>query len=211
MTGARCKTINDVYDHLHEMGQHDSAYWDKQMHKIPDAKVMDRGEYIIGFCKDKIVLDIGASGVLHEALKQCTTKLYGIDKEGTPSNTFRIFNLDQDCLFDPNAHVSEAYPLLFEGVEVVLCAETLEHLSNPGKFLYALRKTYPDIPLLITVPNAGGCKIRNKYENVNRDHVAWYSYTTLKELLRRYGYKIEQFYWYNGKPYTAEGLIVVAR
>lgn len=200
---ATCKTIDDVYDHLHEMGQHDSAYWDKQMHKVPDAKVMDRGEYIIGFCKDKIVLDIGASGVLHEALKQCTTKLYGIDKEGTPSDAFRVVDLDSDSLGDSQ--------LDFDGVEVVLCAETLEHLSNPGRFLAVLRKTYPDIPLLITVPNAGGCKIRNKYENVNRDHVAWYSYTTLKELLRRHKYKIEQFYWYNGKPYTAEGLIVAAR
>jgi hypothetical protein len=32
----------------------------------------------------------------------------------------------------------------------------------------------------------------------------------LRTLLERYGYTIAEFAWYNGQPYTAEGLIVVA-
>lgn len=200
---ATYKSIDAVYDEIYDMGSLDAAYWDKQMHKVPDAKVVDRGEYIIGLCKDKVILDIGASGQLHESLKECTTKLYGIDKQGEESEVFRIIDLDTDDLSNKS--------IWFADVQLILCAETIEHLSNPGRFLQELAFTYPSIPVLITVPNAGGCKIRNKRENVNRDHVAWYSYTTLKELLRRYGYMIHRFYWYNGKPYTAEGLIVLAK
>jgi hypothetical protein len=46
-------------------------------------------------------------------------------------------------------------------------------------------------------------------ENVNVDHVAWYSWRTLKTLLDRYGYPIREFYWYKGRPRFAEGIIVV--
>ena len=46
-------------------------------------------------------------------------------------------------------------------------------------------------------------------ENVNIDHVAWYSYTTLTTLLKREGWIPEVHAWYKGEPYFSEGLIVV--
>jgi len=44
----------------------------------------------------------------------------------------------------------------------------------------------------------------------HRDHVSYYSYTTIKVLLERAGYSIVEHYWYGGKPYISEGLIVKA-
>jgi hypothetical protein len=66
---------------------------------------------------------------------------------------------------------------------------------------------------VITVPNAfaqaGRSHMLRGVENVNVDHVAWYSHRTLKTLLERVGYDIKEFHWYRGVPYLAEGLIVV--
>ena len=98
---------------------------------------------------------------------------------------------------------------------MIVCGEVLEHLSNPGHFLTALRATYPTVLVLITVPNAfataGAAWLVTKgRENVNKEHVCYYSYTTLKELLRRARYAITEHAWYGGTPYVSEGLIVVA-
>jgi hypothetical protein len=103
----------------------------------------------------------------------------------------------------------------FDNVELIICGEVLEHLSNPGYFLMFMRKTYPTIPVIFTVPNAFNeagfdWLLRRGRENVNADHVCYYSYATIKELLRRAGYTIRRFAWYRGKPYVAEGLIVLA-
>jgi len=49
--------------------------------------------------------------------------------------------------------------------------------------------------------------MRGGIENVNRDHVAYYSYWTLHELVTRYGFEITEWHWYNGRPLFAEGLI----
>jgi 2-polyprenyl-3-methyl-5-hydroxy-6-metoxy-1,4-benzoquinol methylase len=98
-------------------------------------------------------------------------------------------------------------------VDVVLCGEILEHLSNPGRLLDAVRKLA--VPIIVTVPNAfssvGMRWIAKAKENVNKEHVAWYSYHTLKTLLERHGYELAEFFWYKGKPLVAEGLVVLAR
>jgi hypothetical protein len=69
--------------------------------------------------------------------------------------------------------------------------------------------------MLISVPNAmlsiSDGWLHKGIENVNRDHVAWYSYTTLKTLVERFGFEVKDFYWYNGQPMTAEGIIFIVR
>ena len=106
----------------------------------------------------------------------------------------------------------EDLPLL-QDVDLVLCGEVLEHLSNPGRFLDGLRNYGKET--IITVPSAfsevGYSWIRRGTENVNKDHVAYYSWRTLKTLVERHGYEVRQFYWYGGKPGVSEGLIMVVR
>jgi hypothetical protein len=56
-----------------------------------------------------------------------------------------------------------------------------------------------------------GCHALEKgYENVNRDHVAYYSWWTLKSLVEKCGYEVVEFAWYNGRPLFAEGLVMLA-
>jgi len=161
-------------------------YERRMLHVIPNTSVVDRIEFIINLCKGKKVLDIGSGGQLSELLKGTTVNR---------TNADYCIDVEKDELPDGE-------------YDFILCGEILEHLSNVGIFLDKLHKYNCDI--IITVPNAFGVNpARKGIENVNLEHVAWYSYYTLKALIERHGYIIKSFKWYNGKPYTAEGIIFV--
>lgn len=176
-------------------------YVAKMLHAVPDAPVVDRAAFIRERCQGKVVLDVGASGPMHDVIVKVASTTYGLDRRDGPDITG----------FDLDAILPELP--CFKDVEIVVCGEVLEHLSNPGWLLARLHEQYR-VPVIVTVPNAftaaGRKHLENGIENVNKDHVAWYSYHTLKGLLERHGYTIAEFAWYNGQPFTAEGLIVVA-
>jgi hypothetical protein len=183
----------------------DAAYAAKMLHPLPkDATVVNRRAFILERTKGKVVLDVGASGPMHELIAQSARRVYGWDRADAPGVTG--VNLDA---------VGEALPV-YSDVDVVVVGEVLEHLSNPGHFLDRLRAAYA-CPTIVTVPNAY-CMLGRGYlargsECCNRDHIAWHSPLTLRVLLERAGYQILEFYYYHGKPitpvYEAEGLIAV--
>jgi hypothetical protein len=192
-------SIDEVRKRLH--GTHDPEYVKKQLHRFPDAPEVKRVPFLLDMCRGKTIVHLGASGVLQDELVKVCTKVYGLDKNAGDG----IVAMDFD---DYHA----ALPT-YEGVDLVLAGEILEHLSNPGWLLTRLKAAYPSTPLLVTVPNAFTFiqppYLKKGIENVNIDHVAWYSYTTLTTLLARHGYVPAEFCWYNGKPGVAEGLIML--
>lgn len=184
----------------------DAAYAAKMLHAVPPAPVVDREKFIASRCKGKRVLELGASGALTVLLREIAGSYLGIDRQdGEAIVGYDLDDVENNLLPMPD------WP-----VDVIVCGEVLEHLSNPGYVLKRLRAIYAGVPVIVTVPNAF-CSVglsmlkRDGVENVNGDHVAWYSYRTLKTLLERYGYAVEAFCWYTGEPLTAEGLIMVAR
>lgn len=174
--------------------------WAKRMlHQIPDLPtVPDRSKYLAEKAKDKIVLDIGCTGPISQVVKSSSKKYYGIDKV---RGDWETVELD---------HRPDLMPK-HDDVEVIICSEVLEHLSNPGYFLLALKDKYPNRLIYFTVPNAGAYVVKDDCEVVNSEHVCWYSYQTLKTLLTRYNYEIKESRWYHGQPYKAEGLIMVVQ
>lgn len=203
---AQFATLDALSDELKEMGSHSAEYWAKQVHSVAKSSVVDRTDFLVKLCTGKTILHVGCTGPLDIALRAASTRCYGIDLEPSTRPDYQAVDLDH--LWDT--------PLTPQpGVEVIVCGEVLEHLSNPGHFLDALRLTYPSVPLVITVPNAF-CEagqswlLKRGRENVHRDHVAYYSVTTLTTLLKRHGYRVTKHYWYGGKPYVSEGLIVLA-
>lgn len=176
------------------------AYRQKQIHEVPTAEVKDRKVFVLERVAGKTVLELGASGPLHDAIAAAAARCYGLDKQPAPG----VEAIDLD---DVAAEVPA-----YAGVELVVAGEVLEHLSNPGWLLDRLRRTY-GCPLLVTVPNAfsqiGLGWLNKGIENVNREHVAYYSYRTVRTLLERHGFTIAEFYWYHGHPKFSEGLIVV--
>ena len=181
------------------------AYARKQLHQVPDAPVVNRAEFVLTRCEGKRVLEFGASGKLHEAVVAIAAKVMGVDRADADG----VLGFDLDDV--TQSHVPDPYDF---APEIILCGEVLEHLGNPQWFLTRLRRQYPGVPVLITVPNAhsrsGANALQAGTENVNIDHVSWYSYRTLRTLLERVGYTMTLCGWYNGAPLVAEGLIVMA-
>jgi 2-polyprenyl-3-methyl-5-hydroxy-6-metoxy-1,4-benzoquinol methylase len=187
-----------------------AAYAEKMLHKLPETKVVDRAEFILSHVKGKRVLEFGASGPMSMQIRRAALDWVGVDREYGTDGVIG-FDLDDVVPDLPSTMYDEVDgPLL----DVIVCGEVLEHLSNPGWFLTRLRKQYAGVPVLITVPNAfaeaGKSWLKKGYENVNKDHVAWYSPKTLSVLLERAGYTCGDLYYYNGHGPTAEGLIVIA-
>ena len=199
-SGMSYSTIADLRAHLAGQGQHGSAYAEKMFHPVPDLPtVSDRARYLVEKAKGKIVLDIGCTGVIATRIQAVAVRYYGIDRaEGGDWAKVDVDRLPGEMPTFPD-------------VNLIIVSELLEHLANPGSFLEALHTKYPTVPLYVTVPHAGAYTVQGKCEVVNREHVAWYSYTTLKTLLGRYGYAIQEARWYNGEPHKAEGLIVLVR
>jgi 2-polyprenyl-3-methyl-5-hydroxy-6-metoxy-1,4-benzoquinol methylase len=201
-------SLDALQSEIHEMGNHSEEYWSKQVHVVPKSQTVDRTAYLVKHCTGKTVLHIGCTGQLDVELRKVAKKCYGIDQELQGRDDFEQCNLD---LLGINPSSLPQFP----DVDIVVCGEVLEHLSNPGWFLVRLREEYK-APVIFTVPNAmctagADWLMKRGRENVNKDHVCYYSYTTMKELLRRAGYAIERHFWYGGKPYVSEGLIVIAR
>lgn len=193
---AKVGTVSELRDLI--QARFSPEYTRRMLHLVPDLEVLkERQPYLADKAKGRIVLDIGCTGPLARSIKADAAKYYGIDKE---KGEWTVLDLDEEPQKLPK----------FDDVNLVMASEVLEHLCNPGNFLRYLSSTYPKIETYFTVPNVGAYQIVDGCEMVNQDHVAWYSYTTICTLLDKYGYKIEEAFWYNGKPHKAEGLLLRA-
>jgi 2-polyprenyl-3-methyl-5-hydroxy-6-metoxy-1,4-benzoquinol methylase len=199
-------TIDDLRSQLGKAPAAPSsqAYASKMLHRVPKADVVDREQFILEHCKGRRVLEFGASGPMHEAIVTVAERSIGVDREdGSGVIGFDLDDVAMQTLPSPTDWTPN----------VIVCGEVLEHLSNPGWFLTRLRRQFGDTTTIITVPNAfstiGQKRLSEGIENVNIDHVAWYSFRTLKTLLGRAGYSDFSFAWYRGAPLTAEGLVVL--
>ena len=196
--------MNAIYDLLEEpqlYGGLTADYIDKMMHPIPEIEVVSREQFILGRAKDKVVLDVGCFGPMGNELSKIAGEYYGFDKTPT-AGAENYHQVDIDKV--------DRLPILgIQRLDLIIAGEVIEHLSNAGHFLDLLHQY--DCPVILTTPNAhsaAGYKyISQGIECVNGEHVAYYSYHTLKILVERHGFSITEWYWYNGKPGTAEGLI----
>ena len=81
--------------------------------------------------------------------------------------------------------------------DVILAADVIEHLSNPGMFLRSCaRNLKPDGRLIITTPNCFNLfNIAEKFSKdeptVNKDHTCYFNYKTLKYLLEKNDFTAE--------------------
>lgn len=186
----------------------DPAYAQKMMHPLPTVGEVKRERFILDRCVGKIVLDIGASGELHKGIVEVSSAWYGIDH---PSNQPGKWPTNMQYT-DLDVH-PESVPN--KKIDVIVCGEVIEHLSNPGRLLHFMRHYYVGATLLVSVPNAFSAIaqkwLRKGIENVNSDHVAWYSPKTLANLLSRAGWKIEELHCYNGASPYAEGWVALCK
>lgn len=214
-------------------------------HPIPGARLVpSRANVLVDAATGREVLHVGcvdagmtearieSDALLHAKLAKVARRLVGVDVDGAGLERLRALgfaDLHQ-------ASSADWFPVK-ERFDVVLLAEVLEHVGDPGGFVaqYAQR-IHPEGRLVITVPNAfcliTFLRLFRGIETTHEDHVAYYSYVTLRQLLSRVGLTIESIKFYseldrlsgakramkrvfNGLlslwPQMGEGIIVVAR
>ena len=122
-------SVAELMDEVGSYGQHSADYFDRMMHKMPAASVVQRTEFILSKCKGKKVVNFGsASGTLHGNIKGVAKSIYGVDKVEKA-----------DLLVDLDDEFCPLHGL--PAAEVYVCGEIIEHLANPGMFLKKLRWT----------------------------------------------------------------------
>jgi SAM-dependent methyltransferase len=215
-------------------------------------KLVQRLDFIKRISAGKSVLHLGCTNwpytlqaidvgtLLHKDLAEVSRELYGFDfdQEGIDvlaSKGFdNLYRADLQKLSDVQ---------LEKKFDVIIAGEMIEHLNNPGEFLSGIKRFMNrDTQLVITTINAySGMRFfvyglrgqRGSLEPVHPDHVAYYSYSTLKLLVERHGFELANFMFYdlgdehrphNGKlrnlindvcvkiaPQWADGVIAVCR
>jgi len=168
--------------------------------------VLQRKDILIPLIKGKSVLHVGAAGTdLDSAMIKSDRWLHGILAAHARSVLALDINEEACRLMMDNGYAAVcANAEEFsrgETFDVIVAAEILEHLSNPGRALNCFRRHLKaDGRLFVSVPNVN-CftnQLRKQLlgrELVHPQHVCWYSETTLLCLLRRHGFTVERHHY----------------
>jgi SAM-dependent methyltransferase len=179
----------------------------------------DRVSVILEACAGKRVLHLGCTNspytaqslegdmLLHSRLSEVAAVVHGFDNDRESLELMRAAGYE-------NLHIADLEKLpqmdFKEEIDVIVAGEIIEHLSNPGLFLEGVKTLMgPNTILLITTINAY-CGLRyiqyalrgrgGVAEPVHPDHVAYYSYSTLKLLLQRSELELDDFMFYDIGP-----------
>lgn len=153
--------------------------------------------------KNATVLDIGFHGQgvsfkdpnwPHRMIRDRTENLYGLDLDFNEDMIFKKENYMKGNA--ENFSFNKKFDIIFAG-------DLIEHLSNPGNFLETVKEHLEkNGKLVITTPNTFNLyniieKIFKNEPTVNKDHICYFNYKTIKVLLERYDLKIvEKSYLY---------------
>jgi 2-polyprenyl-3-methyl-5-hydroxy-6-metoxy-1,4-benzoquinol methylase len=155
-------------------------------------------EQLIG--TEDVVLDVGFQGQgiqkndpqwPHFLIKQKAKEVYGLD-------------LKLHVEFQNNTHYLESsaedfsFPVFFD---VIFAGDVIEHLSNPGLFLFRCKKHLKQGGrLIITTPSAFNLfnlteKLTKSEPTVNSDHTCYFNSKTITVLLRKNGFQVQEVSW----------------
>jgi SAM-dependent methyltransferase len=179
-------------------------------------ELVQRLELIKSISSGKKVLHLGCTNwpytnqalasqmLLHSELAAVADDLYGFDfdQEGIDVLTSNGF----DKLYRANLEELDRVDLNTT-FDVIIAGEMIEHLNNPGLFLDGIKRFMDRrTKIVITTINAySGMRFLvyglrgsgGAVEPVHPDHVAYYSYSTLKLLLERHNFKVDRFAFYD--------------
>jgi 2-polyprenyl-3-methyl-5-hydroxy-6-metoxy-1,4-benzoquinol methylase len=179
-------------------------------------QLIQRVDYLKQLCKGKKVLHLGCTNypytehslehdsLLHIELGEIADELWGFDFDQRGLDILSKRGIG-------NLHRADLEKLeeveLNQTFDVIIAGEMIEHLSNPGLFLKGIKRFMnPQTNLVITTINAYcGMRyaiyaLRGKQgvnEPVHQDHVAYYSYSTLRLIISREDLSVEKFTFYD--------------
>lgn len=178
-------------------------------------KVKFRKDEIVKSCTDKNVLHLGfiQHNLYEQKIKEDDWLHSKIDSVAKTLVGFDYLKDDVEILknkYNYEAYYADVMNLqeveLNQTFDVVVCGELIEHIENPGLMLDGIKRFMnKDTILIITTPNPW-MKQRVSLVNsdvkesewLNKEHVSWYSYQTLKQLLERKGFNEVSYDYYYG-------------
>jgi 2-polyprenyl-3-methyl-5-hydroxy-6-metoxy-1,4-benzoquinol methylase len=169
--------------------------------KLPRCVPVNRENYICDAVKQKIVLHIGCADypfteykfnsgkLLHQKLAQYASRLIGIDVNKKAIDWLKDKSIE-DLYVGDASNNKELLNTLGVVPDVIVAGEVLEHLNQPFLFLKEIRAgMQKSSELILSVPNAfhleNFIRVLLSYEKVHQEHIAYYSFYTIKQLIER--------------------------
>jgi SAM-dependent methyltransferase len=165
-------------------------------------------EWMIPYVKGCSVLDLGCvqgkgaylkANWLHAQLASAANYCIGLDLD--EQEIQKIKSYGYNMIFGDAQDIT-----LNEFVDVVVAADILEHLHDWKGFFVGVRGALKEHGrLIITIPNPWfflrfiRCLLKGD-AGVHPEHVAWFCSGTIGELLKRYGFGIEDLQYGSGEP-----------
>jgi predicted TPR repeat methyltransferase len=181
-----------------------------------DLSLTQRTDFILADCAGKKVLHLGCTNypythdsiekemLLHDAIKKVASDLYGFDADQAGIDILNELGFTNIYLANLE-HLGDV--ALDDTFDVIIGGDMLEHLNNPGSFLHGIKRfMHADTRFILTTINAYGALRfllygfrgkRGRQEFVHPDHVAYYSYSTLKVLVERHGMRLDSLLFYD--------------
>lgn len=202
---------------------------------LPDfarARIVgDRFEFLGPLAASGRVLDLGCiderhperiATSLHARLKAANSEVVGADFDAAAIEAVRKLGFE---VLAGDAQVDD-----FGGpYDLVLAAELIEHLDDPGRMLdNVARHLAPGGRLALTTPNPFYVNqwakvLKHGRPQVHAEHRAWFCPETMAALLRSRGFEVEDFVWLAAsagplrrflarqRPYWSAGFALSAR
>ena len=182
-------------------------------------EVIYRIDKIKQYCTDKKVLHLGflqhrnwESRIsnkmwVHKIVEEVSKECHGVDYlEEEVYKYNKIYN--KNNYFGDVTKLNELN--LKSHYDIILCGELIEHLANPGLMLDGISSIMNNnTKLIITTPNAWrstwvkmGHRGLEGSSFLNKEHVSWYTFHTLKQLLERYNFIEDKYDYYYSNSYS---------
>jgi SAM-dependent methyltransferase len=225
---------------LAPIGPYDMTAWGK---RVPKRCWVDRDAAVVDLCRGRRVVHFGAADapfhldkarageLLHQKVKPAAAQLVGLDFcQKAVDELHAEFGIDDIVVTDATRPLGGVDPHSFD---VALCCDVIEHVSSVGGILDTCRELLrPDGLLVVTTINATAAKpaIRAVFgrEDVHFEHTAYYSYSTLCQVLIMNHFVPESFGAFSYPTYsrvlgvvfrtlarlapgTADGVLITAR
>ena len=170
-------------------------------HALPRLRIVQREEYLLAKCQGRRVLHLGAVDHykgevcgLHKRLMKVADYVAGIDIDKNGIEQAMLAGI-RDIHYGDLEKLGEMN--VSDQFDVILAGEVIEHLSNPGLFLEGVKRFIdPQVEMIITTPNVFSLHryvlTLGRLEYIHPDHVCYYSLVTLRHLVKRHGFIINE-------------------
>lgn len=184
--------------------------------KYSDMQLVQRLDVVRDLARNKRVLHLGCTNapytkeaieagmLLHFELEKVAADTWGIDTDHSGIEVLRSMGSSNLVIGDLESINVDELPSDFD---VIIAGEMIEHLNNPGQFLRAITPFMNDRTLLVITTINAYCALRfiwygfrgdrGRNEMVHPDHVAYYSYSTLRLLVERHDMQVDRFLFYD--------------